>query len=380
MIRQYEEAFAKTVSAPHAYSFWKGRAALYAILLALDIEPGDEVILPGFTCVVVPNAVLYTGATPVFADICPNTYNLDPRSVEKVISSKSRALIVQHTFGIPAEMNSLLEIAKSRGLTIIEDCAHAVGSTYELRKVGSFGRAAFFSSQWSKPYTTGLGGVAVTSDPNLAARLRELQRQFTEPSSTQVAKLWAQFHVYERLFGPRMYWTAVSTLRRMSEWKLFVGSSGNGELNSEMPPDASWRMSGFQAQVGLKRLSNLDRNLAHRRRLAEFYEQSLRARGWSAPITSENTNSVYVRYPLRAANKREVLSKAKAARLEMGSWFESVLHPISHSLERFGYRAGSCPEAERAARETLNLPLHGGVSMAEAERIVEFVSNIGNRP
>ncbi|MGI0148096.1 MAG: DegT/DnrJ/EryC1/StrS family aminotransferase, partial [Thermoplasmata archaeon] len=145
-VLQYEEAFAGLVATPFARTFWKGRVALYAILRTLEIGHEDEVILPAFTCVVVPNAVRFAGATPVYADIVPGGYNLDPAGVERAVTPRTRAIIVQHTFGIPADLDPLLEIARRHGLAVIEDCAHSLGSEYRERGVGTFGLAAFFSS------------------------------------------------------------------------------------------------------------------------------------------------------------------------------------------------------------------------------------------
>jgi perosamine synthetase len=386
VISAYENAFAAAVGTPYACAFWKGRVALYAILQALGIGPGDEVVLPGFTCVVVANSVSFTGAKPVFGDIDPNSYNLDPESVRQAITPRTKALIIQHTFGIPAEMDRLLEIARKHELAVIEDCAHALGSTYRGKKVGTFGDAAFFSSQWSKPFTTGLGGVAVTGDAEVASRLRQLQEEFRDPPRGKVVRLRAQYSVYNRFFKPSTYWLALNTLRRLSRLNLFVGSSGSEELNSKMPADVSWRMSRFQARVGLQRLDELSRNLSHRRRLGKFYDDSLRTRGWQLPPPSDSVDTVFLRYPVRVSNKWELLKEAQAARVELGSWFESVLHPIGSSLERFHYETGTCPVAERIAGEILNLPLHEGISIAEAKRIIDFVchhaklaSRVGSR-
>jgi dTDP-4-amino-4,6-dideoxygalactose transaminase len=165
----------------------------------------------------------------------------------------------------------------------------------------------------------------------------------------------------------------------MSKWDLFVGSSGQEELNSEMPDDASWRMSAFQARAGLTGLSSLPQNLAHRRRLANFYQDSLQARGWRQASSDDNVESVYVRYPVRVANKWELMNRAQRARVELGGWFESVLHPIRDSFDRFGYRPESCPVAEQAANEVINLPVHAGVAIEEAERIIDFISRYGEK-
>jgi perosamine synthetase len=378
-VAQYEAEFARAVGAPFARSFWKGRTALHAILRALDIGNGDEVLVPGFTCVVVANAVRLCGATPIYVDIAPGSYNVSAGSVIRNITPRTRALIVQHTFGIPADLDLLLQIAEGHNLHIIEDCAHALGSTYKGKHVGSFGKAAFFSSQWSKPYTTGLGGMAVTWDAEVAKALTKLQADCSKPSKQQLVKLCLQYRIYQAIFCPRLYWPTMKTLRILSALNICVGSSSQEELNGLYTPDMEWRMSSFQADIGRKHLSRLSLNLMHRRAIAEIYEGILTTRGWPIPAHTKYGESVFLRYPVLVSNKWGLLNLAKEAGIELGSWFESVLHPLHSSMERHGYRCGQCPVAERTSNEVVNLPLHMRLSTKEAERIAEFVCHAGQR-
>jgi dTDP-4-amino-4,6-dideoxygalactose transaminase len=373
IVSLYEKTFANTIGAYSAHAFWKGRVALYAILKALQIGPGDEVILPAFTCVVVPNAVRFIGAMPVYADISSNSYNIDPEDVVKHITPNTRALIIQHTFGIPADLQRLLKIARDYRLAVIEDCAHALGSTYNGQPLGTFGIAAFFSSQWSKPYTTGLGGIAVTFDAEMAERLEAILPDFSEPTSVRRNQLYLQYTLYQRLFSPHLYWLAIGVLQRLSQYGLFVGSSSRDELNGAMPSDTTWRMSTFQARAGLAQIRYLSQNLAHRHELTKIYSNHLQARSWRLATPPEHASTIYLRYPIRVANKWNLLREASNNQVELGSWFESVLHPIRKPLERFGYQQGQCLVAERTANEVVNLPTHFRVSRAEAQRIVEFV-------
>lgn len=142
---------------PHSslHFFWKGRVALYVILKALGIGPGDEVIVPAYTCVVVPNAILYTGATPIYADINPTTYCCDAVEIERHITPKTRAIICQNTYGLSWEVDQIADMGKRYGIATIEDCTHGFGGTYKGRHNGSFCDASFFSSQWNKPFSTG---------------------------------------------------------------------------------------------------------------------------------------------------------------------------------------------------------------------------------
>jgi dTDP-4-amino-4,6-dideoxygalactose transaminase len=375
----YENEFAKNIDSPFALSFWKGRAALYAILKSLQIKEGDQVIVPAFTCVVVPNAVRFSGAIPVFVDISPNTYNIDPNQVLACINTKTRAIIVQHTFGIPANLELLLQIARNHGVALIEDCAHALGSTYQGRLLGTFGIAAFFSSQWSKPYTTGLGGIAICNDPDLGEHLRQVYTEFISPPVVQKLQLSLQYLLHQRLFSPRLYWLAVQILHRFSERNLFVGSSGELELQGKSPRDLIWRMGPFQDRAGIKQLQKFPQNLIHRKRLTEFYHKSLQAEGWCIDSCLYHRDTILLRYPLRVANKWRLLQLAKKCRVELGSWFESVLHPVRTSLEHFGYKLGQCPGAEQAANEVINLPLHPRITPKDAQRIVTFITRKAER-
>lgn len=377
---EYEYFFSKMLDASYAHTFWKGRTALYAILKSLMIGPGDEVIVPAFTCVVVSNAIISTGAKPVYVDISPNTYNIDPSIVEKCITPNTKAIVIQHTFGIPAELDPLLDIAKCHNLSVIEDCAHAIGSKYRGRLVGTFGDAAFFSSQWSKPYTTGLGGIAITSNEAIEEGLKNVLSEFTYPCKIQLNRLKIQYMLYYLFFSPRLYWFSLGTLQRLSQMNLFIGSSSRDELDGVMPPDHSWKMSPFQARIGLRQVHCLPQYIEHRRRLAKLYENYLRSHAWNPSKTPQEYEIVYLRYPIRVANKWDFLRKAQDARIEIGSWFESVLHPIRTSLKHFGYKQGQCPIAEVAANEVVNLPLHHRVTVEEAERIIEFVYKEAEKP
>jgi perosamine synthetase len=372
----YESRFAAIFGTDYqAFSFWKGRVALYAILQSLGLRENDEVIVPGYTCVVVPNAIRYAGAKPVYADIADGHFNLDPASVRARITSRTRALIAQHTYGIPADMRSLQAIAEEHELALIEDCAHVLpGSKYQNRLLGSFGIASFFSSQWSKPYTTGLGGMVVTHDSELAERLKEIQITFDKPSPIQAVQLRIQYALYRRFFKPRIYWYSQTALHTLSELGIFLGSSNSTELTGKKPSDVRWRMGDFQQRVGLAHIDNLEVNLSHRQTLSRYYSDTLPGHGWHFNGHFNGQEAILLRFPLEVKNKPLVLKESSRAGIELGSWFETPLHPlplVDHHL--VDYRLGSCPVAESTASRVINLPLHERVTPSDAEKIVQFI-------
>ena len=180
-MEEFEEAVAKYAAAPYGIALASGTAGLHLGLAALNIGEGDEVILPSFTFIAAANAVLYRRALPVFADIDPLTLNLNPESVARAITSRTRAVIVVHTFGCPADLDPLLRIAAAHGLKVIEDACEALGATYRGRRVGGFGDLGVFGFYPNKQITTGEGGIVVTRDHELAETIRALRNQGRRP-------------------------------------------------------------------------------------------------------------------------------------------------------------------------------------------------------
>ncbi len=378
VLDRYASAFAATVGAKYAFAFWKGRVALYAILKAMGIGEGDEVILPGYTCVMAVNPVSYLGARPVFVDIEPRTFNIDPERIERHITPRTRLIIVQHTYGYPADIDAVQEISRRKGIPFIEDCCLSLGSRFRGRLTGTFGVAAYFSSQWNKPYTTGLGGMAVTSDAQLAGRIRDIaEQEAVRPSTWESGMLAAQLAVYRAVIYPWTTALAQRAFRALTAMGVVVGSSDLSEFLPQMPKGFFKAMGNLQASAGLRQLRRLEAIIAHRRRMAGIYDRLLAERGWPVTRLPDHAEPVLVRYPVRVADKQEAVATAARRAVELGTWFECPLHPIETPMDAYGYRPGMCPEAERASRETVNLPLHPRAGERTARRSVEFIARIG---
>jgi perosamine synthetase len=375
-IEQYQQEFARFFGAERAFAFWKGRVALYALLRALDVGAGDEVLLPGYTCVMNVNPIKYTGARPVYVDIEPDTYNMNVNLLKEKITNKTKVIIVQHTYGYPCEMDAILEIAESGGIAVIEDCCLALGSKYKGRMVGTFGLAGYFSFQWNKPYTTGLGGMVTTNDQELAERIETLAvNEMCQPSSREVFMLRMQLIIYRLLIYPRTTALAQGLFRYLTKKGMVVGSSSTSEFVPERTDDFFKGISKMQARSGIRQLARIEENIAHRRKIAQLYDELLAAKGWKSSNDRRNwVEPVLVRYPVRIKEKEKALAQASKAGIELGSWFESVLHPIETPLASYDYELGMCPEAEKAARETVNLPLHPRTNEKTAVKTAKFIT------
>jgi perosamine synthetase len=376
LIEQYERKFATCFGVQRAFAFWKGRVALYAILKAMGIGAGDEVIVPGYTCVMNVNPVKYLGAKPIYVDIEPATFNIDINLLREKITPNTKAIIAQHTYGYPCDMDTIMDIAEHNNIPVIEDCCLALGSRYKGKMAGTFGKAAYFSFQWNKPYTTGLGGMAITSDVELIEKIDSLRaKEMCKPLRKEVFMLWMQLAVYRLFVYPKTTALAQGLFRYLTKKGAVVGSSSTSEFRPEQACDFFKAASFVQARCGLRQLKKIEQNIAHRRQMTQLYDELLAERGWLArQYDASIMEPVMVRYPVRIVEKNKALAEAANAGIELGSWFECPLHPIETPLEAYDYKLGMCPEAEKASNEVVNLPLHMRVNKKTTKKTVDFIT------
>jgi perosamine synthetase len=356
-----------------AFLLAKGRVGLYAALRAMQLPPGTKVLVPGYTCMVVPSAIQFAGLKPVYADIDPATYNLDPRQVAATSPQEIAALVVQHTYGIPCDMRPLLAWAAAGEVPVLEDCCHTFGSRYEGRLCGTFGKVAFLSGQWNKPFVTGLGGILLVNDEPLADRVAELIRSAASaPGIGKRLLLHLQLLAFQTVVRPRTAMAITSFYRALTRLGFAIGSSSQQELDGEMPARYLTTMAACQARQGLREMARIEANIRHRARLTAFYQDELPRIGFT-PLSLDGESLPLLRYPVRVANKEQVLGLTGRCGVEIGSWFEIPLHPAGTRMESFGYRTGMCPHAEAASREVINLPTHRRVTLSTAERTLDFL-------
>lgn len=355
------------------YTFFKGRVALYGILKAMGISSNDEVILPGFTCVVVPNAIMYASAKPVYVDIDRKDYNIDVEKIEEKITKNTRVIIAQHTFGIPAKMDRIIEICKRYNLYLIEDACHALGSKYKGKELGSIGDGAFFSSQWSKPITIGLGGWAVVNNDALIKKMNDVYYSFISPNKKEELLIELQYKVYKYLLTPKLFWIAQSLYRKASKMGLTIGSSSNEELEYLKPQGFEKKMGDLQRKKLEEKLKDKNKVISHRKKITEVYKHYFPEE--YERLADKDTDTVFLRFPLLVKDKEDTLKRAREKRVELGDWFLSPLHPNLKDLDKAYYTQGLCPVAEDVCKHIINLPTHEKITVEEAERIATFVKN-----
>jgi perosamine synthetase len=368
-IATYEQAFADRIGVRYATSFAAARVGLYGILRSLGIGTGDEVLLQVPTHIVVANAIRYTGATPVYVDIDLDTYNIDLAAAAERRSERTKAIVVQHTFGVPADLDSALELANRHGLALIEDCVHALGSTYAGRQVGSFGRAAFFSTEETKTISTTMGGMVVTDDPELASAMRAFQERCAWPSVSLSARFLLKLLFWHGLMEPRVHRFSRTAYELVGNRHPLPRPTVDEELRGVRPLRYEQRLSNGQAAVGLQQLRQLEANLEHRRHVSEVYRNHLATLGIRTPVVPAGAEAAFVRYPVWVED-RDAVERAAAPHAMLGTWFTSVLEEALTPAHG-DYVDGSCPRAEAAARHLVNLPTHPRVEDGDLDTILD---------
>lgn len=343
--------------------FSSGRSALYYAIKSLGLSNGDEVLLQAFTCVAVPNAVVWNGLVPVFVDV-DDTYNLDSGDLEKKITPRTRAVVVQHTFGIPANMKAIQMIAKRHKLLIVEDCAHALGGSIGDDVLGSFGDVSVLSFGRDKVVSSVFGGAVVAHNPMFAAVLSQYEAQLERaPRIYTVQQLLyliiyaMSLPFYNVFFG--------KLLLRLARWfGLLSQAVYKKEWAGQMPFFVHYAFPEKLQLLAVQQLKKLRGFSEHRTKLSAFYIEKLDLVMKPGP---------YLRIPYRVKNKSRFLSRAKERGLHLGNWYRGAVDPVGSSLEMLGYQP--CPHAEKLAHETINLPTHINVSLDDAQKIVTFVKN-----
>jgi perosamine synthetase len=338
-VRAFERAFATRVGAAEAVATSNCTTALHLALHVSGVGAGDEVIVPSLSFIATANAVWQCGAVPVFADIDPETYNLDPVAVERAITPATKAIMPVHQIGLPADMDPILALAEARGLAVVEDAACAIGAAYKGRPIGSVGPLSCFSLHPRKVITTGEGGMITTEDAELAERLRRLRQHAMD----------------------------VSDLAR----------HGAKDVVFEGYPERGWnyRMTDMQAALGLCQLEDLDDILAARRRVAERYQEALAGLpGIAIPTTPDYALRTWQSYAVRiTADAPLDRTELMRALLRDGIQTRRGVMAIHHE-DAYADPALDLPHTDAAAREAMMLPLFTDLTEEQQDYVVDRVA------
>lgn len=357
MVAEYEKRFAQWNGSEFSFAFMSGRVALSACLYALNLNKGDEVLLPGYTCVVVPNAINYAGLTPVYADIELDTYGLDAREIERKITPRTKVVILHHLYGLVCrDYEKIIAVAREYGLKVIEDCAHSTGAEYKGKKVGNLGDLAFYSSEQSKIFNTIQGGIVTTNSSDFGCKLTEYYRQCSSPSNALIYKQLSNVILnYYQFSDPLRWWKG--DVAELFYGKHRIVSTTKDEECGIKPKYYGQKMPAAIAKIGINQLTKIDEYNRQRIIAARKWGDWCDTKKYNKPLVVEHSTPVYLRYPvLVEESKKKDLSWAKEELgINLGVWFVSNMHPVQAHLE-------DCPNADEAVRKCINFPCLGVVN------------------
>lgn len=345
-VAEFERAFKERHRVGYALATSNCTTGLHLILVALGIGPGDEVIVPAFTWVATANVVVYCGATPVFADVDRATNNIDADDVRRKVTSRTKAVIAVHLFGLCADMD-VLRAAVPDHIPIVEDAACAAGASYKGVDAGALGIAAAFSFHPRKSITTGEGGMVTTNDQNLAQTVDMLRNHGASVSEEQ------------RHRGPRPY--------LLPEFNLL---------------GFNYRMTDLQGAVGVVQLSKLDQFIAERQRWAEYYREHLDDLDWLKLPTFPNSGThawqafvTYVDPALAPMPRNDIMERLKETGIATRPGTHAV-HMLGYYRERFGTSDDDCPGARDCDANTMAIPLHNRMMQADYDRVIAALRSV----
>lgn len=370
-VKELEAGFCKMFNSDYALAVGSGREALLQILRALKLEPGSEIILQSFTCMVVTNSIVWEGITPVYADI-DHTYNLDPDDLIKKITPKTKAVIVQHTFGIPAQIEKIRKICKRHNLLLIEDCAHALGATVEGKLVGTFGDVSFFSLGRSKVISCVNGGIIISSNPKIVHALKDLEKVLKRNSIWYIAQ--NLLHPLVTTVAKWFYFSPIGKVMIVVAQKLHLINFEvtKQEKLSCRPSSFVSKMDNAMAALALAQMDSLSEFNLQRRNSALYYFNNLETGECLDP--SKYPGAIFLRYPVLVQNKRHVLNMAKKHGVILGDWYSSPIAPVDIDKSKTGYIEGSCPHTEKLNGEVINLPTYHNLKQKDRDRVVNMIN------
>ncbi|RCW48202.1 UDP-4-amino-4,6-dideoxy-N-acetyl-beta-L-altrosamine transaminase [Halanaerobium sp. MA284_MarDTE_T2] len=348
-IKEFENKFADYVDAKYAVAVANGTAALHAAAYVAGIKKGDEVVTTPLTFAATANSVLYQNATPVFADINPKTYNIDPESIKEKITNKTKAIIPVHYTGQPCEMDEIKEIAARNDLIIIEDGAHAVGATYKDQKIGSIGDLTTFSFHPVKNMTTGEGGMITTDSKELYNKLMKFRTHGITKDESE-----------------------------------YLNSSDGPWYHEQQELGYNYRITDIQAALGITQLEKLDKFLARRIEIVNRYNNEFKdIEGLIIPEQLENTNSAWHIYVLQlkleklTADRKEIFNALREKNLGVNVHYIPVyFHPYYQSL---GYQKGICPKVEKLYERIITIPLYPKMNDQQVDEVIKRIKSIINK-
>ena len=382
-----EVSFSSLIGPGNSVSFASARMGFYALLKSLDIGGGDKVILCGFTCSVMVNSIIRSGATPIFSDIDPITLGSSAKSIEENLSSSVKLVVVQHSFGIPCDIGPIYELCSKYKIAILEDCALSLGSTINNKQVGTFGIASMFSFDHSKPINSVIGGIIYSENLKLYNTIKTIQKKSDHLPIDKQNSIWMQF-IIERMLARKYFYGLMhmvnaifnifrSLARETNSVTPFLDEDTGAKVDKNMTYPYPSKIPEFIAFISTKELNQWDETLNNKRETLDIYLNKLEDNKIKEYIPDVYFYNDRVIVPLRFVL---IIPMAKKVKFKLrylvdvdNTLFTSPIVNRSDPINEYGYTVGSCPTAEKISKSIVNIPI---VDKGDAEGFIRKIITI----
>lgn len=372
-IKKFERKFARYIGVKYAVAVSSGRVALYLILKALKIKKNDEVILSSYNTPIVPHAIIQLGAKPIFVDADRNTLNMDPSQIDKCITKKTKALIVTHVNGYPDNMDKIIRIASKYKLRIVEDCAHAIGSTFNGQTVGTFGIASFFSFGMGKQLNTSGGGMVVTKNRKILSEILKDSTCFKEMNRLTLFTMILRYYLVSLLTQPYIFLILIYPLLLVSYFfkKDIVTDNledfGGGKIDLEK----TTKFSNVQSKLGILALKTIDNVNNQQVENAQVLNKLL-----DINIMRQHqiykAKSIYFHFTILVKNREKVIKKLLKYGIDaQRTWMHSC-----SNLKMFKKFNKICPLSEEIAKDAVYIPIYPYLDKKDIKYIVNILNKV----
>jgi len=368
IVSKYEKQMTSSIGNGYGISFAAGRMAFYTLMKALGIGEGDEVILPGFTCSVMPNAVWRTGAKPVFADIDSETFGSSAEGIEKRITSRTKIIVAQHSFGIPCNIQEIVELGKKKGHFVLEDCALTLDSAIRGIKAGNWADAAIFSTDRTKPINTLIGGFLFTKDESLYNKIKGLPVNLPQLEKDHQERLYKRFLFELKYYMPENYprgvflshFYSIKGKLKLDNKSTFLDSDYTKRPSAVRNYPYPAKFPPFLAQLGLFELERWNNEKQRRKNLLRRYLNIVGQSGYDTHMPKayldHDLDIVPLRFVFKFPNSGKLLKKMEEFIDVNSIWFRTPVICSPGGPESLGYIRGSCRIAEETGKAIINWP------------------------
>ena len=375
-----EEKFKKYFKIKHVFSFNSGRSALAVGLKALNLPKESEVLLQAFSCVVVANSIKYAGLKPVFVDIGENSFGLDIDDLQNKITPKTKVIITQNLFGIPDDYKKILPIVKKYKLILAEDCAQSLGASYNGKKLGLFGKFAFFSFGREKVISSTFGGVLITNDDILAGKIEGIYKKIPYPDSFWIFKQMLHPIIFS-IITPAYFFLKIGKfsigkgiLFCLQKMRLMDFPVSQKEKKGIFNYSFIQKLPNALAVLADNQFKKLEKFNQRRKKIAQYYFENIKEiKNIQLSKISKEYQPIFLRFPLRFARAQQLTNFAYKNNIFLSNWYDNVIAPGDVDLKAIGYK--KCKNAEEATNTVINLPTYPKMTIKDAQRVVDCIND-----